>query len=395
MIINRNRLEGTILELGNIGFQENIGTSRMAYSKAFIAGRDYVKQCMEKAGLKTQIDPVGNLTGRLCGKSNRIISIGSHIDTVPGGGMYDGALGVLAGIEAVRTLQENGYFPHNTIEIIAFNEEEGNVVGGTFGSKSFTGQRQEQSALDKLGHYGMCQRDIDDSCRDPYAYRCYLELHIEQGGVLEHTKRDIGIVEGIVGIVRYMVTVQGEANHAGSTPMNLRDDALLKACKLIQGIVTISGEIDPAMTCTVGNVSVEPGAVNVVPGRVTFPIELRTLHTDHITKAIERFQSEFARMNMTVENFLWQDATIMDKSLQETIEDACKSCGYSYQYMPSGAGHDAINMALFTPTAMLFIPSIGGISHSIHEYSRPEDLAAGTQVLLETILKLDNKEQLP
>ena len=389
MQINGERLLHSLLELGHIGFEEGVGTSRMAYSPAFFAGRDYVQQCMEDAGLETYVDPVGNLTGRLRGKSGRILSMGSHIDTVPGGGMYDGALGVLAGIEVIRTLRENGYTPQNTLEVIAFNEEEGNVVGGTFGSKSFTGQRQEPSALQKMQSHGITPADIDASLRDPKDYRCYLELHVEQGGVLDRKGIQIGIVEGLVGIVRYKVTVPGEANHAGSTPMDLRDDALLRACRLIQGIVDISHQIEPSMTCTIGTMAVEPGAVNVVPGRVVFPIELRTLYTPHITEAIDRFRREFASEGMQVENFLWQDETIMDKALQGAIEQACKTCGYTYQYMPSGAGHDGINMALFTPTAMIFIPSVGGISHSIHEYSKPEDLSAGTQVLLETILELD------
>ena len=391
MKINGQRLCSGILELGQIGFRKGQGTSRPAYSEAFFAGRDWVSRKMEQAGLKTAVDAVGNLTGRLPGSSGRIIAVGSHIDTVPNGGMYDGAYGVLAGIEAVQTLRENGYTPRDTIEIIAFNEEEGNVVGGTFGSKAFAGQPQEAEALERAASLGIRPEGIRASRRDGRDYRCYLELHIEQGGILEREQTPAGIVDGIVGIARYQVTVTGEANHAGSTPMDLRDDALRHACRLIERMAVISGETDREMTCTVGTISVEPGAVNVVPGRAEFPIELRSLHMDHIERAISRFRAEAVRPGVTVERFLSQDPTAMDPALGRVLEDACRSCGLPFRHMPSGAGHDAINMALMTPTAMLFIPSVGGMSHNIREYSRPADLAAGAQVLLEALTALENQ----
>ncbi len=387
MKINAQRLQACIEALGRVGFQEGLGTSRPAYSPAFLAGRDMVRGWMEEAGLETAVDPVGNLTGRLAGSSGKIVSIGSHIDTVPNGGMFDGAYGVLAGIEAVRTLVENGFICRDTLEVIAFNEEEGNVVGGTFGSKSFAGQPQEQAALERAGALGIHPADVAASQRDPAPYRCYLELHVEQGGVLEREGITAGIVDGIVGIARFMVTVRGEANHAGSTPMDLRDDALLHACRLITRMEAISREIDPQMTCTVGTLSVEPGAVNVVPGRVVFPIELRSIHMSHIDQAISRFRQEAE--GVEVEPFLRQEPTIMDPALQKILEAACEAQGLTFRHMPSGAGHDAINMALMTPAAMLFVPSAGGVSHSIHEYTAPEDLAAGAQVLLEALLSLE------
>ena len=386
MKINGERLCSDILELGQIGFQEGQGTSRPAYSEAFCAGRELVRRKMEQAGLKTAVDAVGNLTGCLPGRSGRIIAVGSHIDTVPNGGMYDGAYGVLAGIEAVRTLRESGYTPRDSIEIIAFNEEEGNVVGGTFGSKAFAGQPQEADALERAAALGIRPEGIQASKRNGRDYRCYLELHIEQGGILAREQIPAGIVDGIVGIARYQVTVTGEANHAGSTPMDLRDDALLHACRLIERMAAISIETDREMT-------VEPGAVNVVPGRARFPIELRSLRMEHIEQAISRFCGEAVRPGVTVEQFLRQEPTIMDPALVRVLEDACRTCGLPFRHMPSGAGHDAINMALMTPTAMLFIPSAGGISHSIREYSRPEDLAAGAQVLLETLAALAQSKE--
>ena len=393
MKINAERLRTSLLELGHIGYQDGIGTSRMAYSEAFCKGREYVERCMQQAGLETYVDPVGNLTGILPGSVSgaRIISAGSHIDTVPGGGMYDGTLGVMAAIEAVQTMKECQYSNCHPIEVIAFNEEEGNVVGGTFGSKAFAGQPQEESALQKLAEHGMCEDDISRSKRNPDDYRCYLELHIEQGGILESKGLELGVVEGIVGITRFMVTVPGEANHAGSTPMNLRDDALVKACGMVERIVEISKVVDPAMTCTIGYMEIEPGAVNVVPGCVRFPIELRCLRMESIRTAIAQFEAEVKQSGTTVKNFLWQEPTIMDEKLRSTFDAVCQKNGSRYCHMPSGAGHDAINMALFTPTAMLFVPSVAGISHSPREFTKPEDLERGTQALLDTILMLDRE----
>lgn len=390
MEVNGDRLYKDIRRLGSVGFVPGRGTSRMAYSEAFCQGRELVREMMEQAGLATAVDPVGNLTGRLEGSSGRVISIGSHIDTVPEGGIFDGALGVLAGVELVRTLREHGYKNQNTIEIIAFNEEEGNVVGGTFGSKAFTGQRQEEDALERMEALGMSPGEVNRSRREPGEYLCYLELHIEQGGILERKQIPLGVVEGIFGIVRYKVTVPGTANHAGSTPMYLRDDALVKASRMIGRLVELAGEINPSMTCTIGKMDIEPGAVNVIPGRVDLYVELRCMDTSAITKTMELFQREFAEVK--VENFLWQNETRMDERLQEVLRTCCRERGIEYLDMPSGAGHDAINMALFTPSAMIFIPSLGGVSHSVREESRTEDIERGANLLLDAVLNLDGEE---
>ncbi len=392
MNVNGSRIVRDLLNLGHIGYEEQKGTSRMAYTAAFCEGRDYVQKLMEEAGMETYVDPVGNLVGRLEGNDKKIISIGSHIDTVPEGGMYDGTLGVIAGIEVIRSLKENGYQNHHTIEIIAFNEEEGNIVGGTFGSKAFTGQPQEEDALNKIGFFDMSEEGIRKTERNPDDYKCYLELHIEQGGILEQKKIPVGVVEGIFGIVRYHITVHGKANHAGSTPMYLRDDALVKASRMIGRLVEIAGEQDPTMTCTIGKLDIEPGAVNVIPGEVRFCLELRSMNTQAISGTVEQFRKEFAHENVEVKNFLWQDPTRMNDTLKEVFRTCCREKEIEFIDIPSGAGHDSINMALFTPTGMLFVPSIGGISHSILEYSTPEDIELGTSILLEALLKIDSEE---
>ena len=387
--INTGRLVSHIKVLGAIGFEEGKGTTRVAYSPAFFKGRDYVEALMREAGLQTRTDPVGNLIGLLPGKRAERIAGGSHIDTVPGGGMYDGTYGVLAGIEVLQALAVSGYENEYTLEVIAFNEEEGNAVGGTFGSKAFAGVDQEASAVEKCTEYGITEDDIRASEEDPAHYKAYLEWHIEQGGLLENEGLQLGIVEGIVAITRFMVTVSGKANHAGSTPMKLRDDALEKAAKVISAAYEVSRETDEAMTCTIGYVQVLPGAVNVIPGQVSFPLELRSMDTGNIRTAVEKLKALFDDGSVSITGFLWQDETRLDPELADCIEACCRKNGFSYRRMPSGAGHDAINMAPFTPSAMLFIPSINGISHSIEEYSRDIDLENGCRVLMDVVLALD------
>ncbi len=391
--INTERLVSRIKSLGAIGFEKGKGTTRVAYSPAFFEGRDYVETLMRQAGLQTKTDPVGNLIGFLPGKRAERIAIGSHIDTVPGGGMYDGTYGVLSGLEVLQTLVESGYENEYTLEIIAFNEEEGNAVGGTFGSKAFAGVSQETSAIEKCSEYGITEEDIEASREDPAHYKAYLEWHIEQGGLLENEGLQLGIVDGIVAITRFMVTVNGKANHAGSTPMKLRDDALEKAAKVISAAYDVSRETDKSMTCTIGYVQVQPGAVNVIPGQVSFPIELRSMDTDNIRTAVEKLKALFDDGSVSITGFLWQDETRLDPELTNCIEACCRKNGFSYRRMPSGAGHDAINMAPFTPSAMLFIPSINGISHSIEEYSRDIDLENGCRVLMDVVLTLDGRKE--
>lgn len=388
MNVDGKWLQEALNTLGIIGFVPSEGTTRLAYHPAYDKGRDYVKGLMEDAGLQTAIDRVGNLTGKLPGQERHILAVGSHLDTVPGGGMFDGALGVLAGIACLRALQQQHYFPRHTLEVIGFTEEEGNVVGGTFGSKCFAGGVQEETALERMHSHGLTPFDIAASRRCAADYKCYLEYHIEQGGILESTGTHLGIVQGIVAIARFEITVNGVANHAGSTPMRLRDDALVKASRMIVAAEELSLEIDPEMTCTTGTLQVLPGAVNVIAGRVTFPIELRCIRPQSIRAFESRFGKRFAGQ-MEMRAFLWQDETQMDAQLQAVFRMCAEARGVPVQELPSGAGHDAINMAQFTKTAMLFIPSRGGISHSPLEYSDPADVQIGANVLLDTWITLD------
>ena len=227
-MINGTRLYDHLTRLGQIGFVPKEGTTRLPYTPAYDEGRIYVQQCMEQAGLQTSVDPVGNLIGTLPGQGE-IICIGSHIDTVPGGGIYDGTYGVLSGIECVQRLKELGYQNRHPIQVIAFTEEEGNVIGGTFGSKAFTGGEIDEAMRPNLALHGLTMEQVGACRRDLTQYQCYLELHIEQGKVLEECKTQVGIVGTIAGPVRYRVYLRGMAEHSGATPMDMRSDALCAA----------------------------------------------------------------------------------------------------------------------------------------------------------------------
>ncbi|MCI5721218.1 MAG: M20 family metallo-hydrolase [Firmicutes bacterium] len=383
------RLSESINKLGHIGYVEGRGTSRMAYSDAFYKGRDYVKSLMEEAGLTTHIDAVGNLTGVLEGSEPKKIAIGSHIDTVPNGGMYDGALGVLAGIEAVRSLKEMNYQNRYTIEIIAFNEEEGNVVGGTFGSKAFAGAKLEDSMIEKMAQYNMTISDFKSAKRNGKDYLAYLEYHIEQGGILEKINTEIGIVPGIFGIIRYRVVVNGVANHAGSTPMYLRNDALEKSCNFITDSYNMARKKNNTMVCTIGVMNIEPGAVNVIPGRAEFVIELRDKDMTDMYEVINELQEKYAGDSIEMTKIIEQENTVCSPELISLLKECAEDLGYSSATVYSGAGHDLINTSMIMPSALLFIPSVKGISHHKDEFSKNEHIEKGTKVLIEAIKRID------
>lgn len=392
MGINMERLMRDLKSLGAIGYAEGQGAGRMAYSQAFFQGRDFVKARMEEAGLSTAIDAVGNLTGLLpsaTGKRQKKIAMGSHIDTVPKGGIYDGALGVLAAIEVIRVLREKGYENDHPLEIIAFNEEEGNVIGGTFGSKAFAGAPLEASMIEPMGARNISKADFASCRRHAEDYLAYLEYHIEQGGILEASQKTIGIVRGIFGILRYRARVTGMANHAGSTPMGLRDDAMEKTCRIITELMDRVRASGRTMVCTVGTMAVKPGAVNVIPGQTEFIIELRDKTMADMYQVIEDLRAQWEGKGLCLEPYITQPETRCDSQLRVLAQQTAQALELPHMEMYSGAGHDLINTSFLMPALLLFIPSRGGISHHMDEYSAPEDIRAGTDVLLELLKKID------
>lgn len=402
--VDQDRLEDTIYALAQHGMMENGETNRVAYSDADLQGRAYIISLMQVSDLDVSVDYAGNIIGKRAGKNPDLkpIGFGSHIDMVPNGGNYDGCVGSLAAIEVVRTLNEAGLQTEHPLEIFIFADEE----GGTVGSKAIAGDLKEE-AMEKVNSTGYSMREginrlggnasrIDEVERPEGSLSAFVELHIEQGGMLDREQIDIGIVEGIVGIRWWDVNVKGIANHAGTTPMNMRNDALVAASKLVIAVNEEALQMVGNQVGTVGMISALPGAPNVIPGEVRMSLEIRDLSSDKIQrlfKAIEgRAKAIESAMGVKftfepVDNILTPALT--EPKIQNLIREAAEELGLRFKKMQSGAGHDAQEMARIAPIGMIFVPSQNGISHSPREYTSPGDMANGANVLLRTILKLD------
>lgn len=400
MRINLARLQRDILALGKIGRTAEGGVSRRAFTPADLKGREFLTDRLQAAGFTVRQDAAGNLIGRYPGQEDRLpcIMIGSHIDTVPNGGIFDGALGVLGGLECVRSLQELCLETRHPIEVVAFAAEEGSSLGGTFGSRAMAGRiewskltEREKTAIDlNLQAYNLSGPDLSAAKRGPESIKAFVELHIEQGKVLEDLGIPIGLVSGIVGIYRHEVTVTGEANHAGSTPMTKRNDALVKAARLILALREFTVEENDEIVGTVGTIAVKPNAINVIPGEAKFTVELRDINAWGPVMVLERLKSFAAGLGgVEFRRIAEKEPVRLHPGIQDKIRTACRSRGIEYHLMPSAAGHDAVAMSYITPTAMLFVPSRGGISHSPQEWTDWEDVERGTEVLLHTVLAID------
>ena len=393
MKINGERLMDQMFYLGTIGFEEGKGMNRMSYSPDFVKGTEYVKCLMKEVGLSVTTDAVGNVFGTMAGTdpTAKIIAFGSHLDSVPGGGIYDGPVGVLSAVEAIRTMRDHGYVPRHPLQVISFIEEEGNVIGGLFGSRCACGHIPDATDLANMEKHGLTVADVKASQIDSSKYRCFMEVHIEQSQNLELSGTDIGVVGGIVGIVRYKAVVKGFANHAGTTPMRLRDDALEKACGIITDLLERVRATGNTMVGTVGVLTMKPGAANVIPGEVEFIIELRDREMEAMYQLAANLQRDYADRGLTLTKILEQKNVPCDSGVIDAMKTACHDLGLSHMDLYSGAGHDMMNMGRLMAGGMIFIPSKDGISHRAEEYSEPEDIVNGANVLLRTILELDKE----
>jgi len=401
--VNGPRIMNHLNSLAEFGKNPQGGVSRVAYSDADVSGRAYVMELMRAAKLDVHIDAAGNLIGRRAGSHATMppLLFGSHIDTVPEGGNYDGVVGSLGAIEVAQTLAEHNVTTDHSLEVIIFQNEEGGLIG----SRAIDGELTEKE-LDLVSRSGKTIREgikfiggdpnqIASVRRKRGDIAAYLELHIEQGGTLEAGKINIGIVEGIVGINWWDVSVEGFANHAGTTPMNQRQDALLASAKFIEAVNRIVTSVPGRQVGTVGRIQALPGAPNVIPGKVILSLELRDLDAAKIKMLYDRIYAEaqeIARTSKTRFDFKEINVNVpapTDTRIRQLIDESAKELGLTTRLMPSGAGHDAQDMARLGPMGMIFVPSVGGISHSPREFSRPEDIANGANVLLHTLLKLD------
>ncbi len=404
--VNSQRLEQRITALAEFGKNAHGGLDRVAFSDADIRGRKYLISLMKDAGLDVRVDEAGNIIGHREGQEPDLppIMFGSHSDTVPDGGKYDGALGVLGAIECAQVLNEQNIQTKHPLEVVVFTDEEGGLVG----SRAMTGTLT-LDALEVVSHskktirqgiidLGGNPEKLDRVARKEGDIKAFLEIHIEQGKILETKNIDIGVVEGIVGISWWNVTIEGFSNHAGTTPMDMRQDALLAASHLIIAVNRVVTSVSGRQVGTVGRIKAEPGAPNVIPGKVVMSLELRDLSGEKIQSLYEKIEKEaqtIAQQTDTQISFSSIDAMAIpaptDPRIRKYIDESAKELGLSTLYMPSGAGHDAQDMAKIAPTGMIFIPSVGGISHSPKEYSRPEDIVNGVNVLLHTILMIDQE----
>jgi beta-ureidopropionase / N-carbamoyl-L-amino-acid hydrolase len=401
--VNGDRIMKHIHGLAEFGKNPQGGVSRVAYSDADKQGREYVLGLLRDAKLDVSIDAAGNLIGRRSGSAGGLapILIGSHVDSVPEGGNYDGVVGSMGAIEVAHTLAEKNVTLLHPLEVVIFQNEEGGLIG----SRAMDGELTERE-LDLVSRSGKTIREgikfiggdptkLAAVRRNKGEIAAYLELHIEQGGYLDTEKIKIGVVEGIVGINWWDITIEGFANHAGTTAMNNRQDALLAAAKFIEAVNRIVTSMPGRQVGTVGRINALPGAPNVIPGKVVLSLELRDLDAAKINMLYEKIRAEaqqIAAASKTRFDFKEINVNIpapTDARIRSLISDAARELGLSTKLMPSGAGHDAQDMARLGPVGMIFVPSVAGISHSPREFSHPEDIANGANVLLHTLLKLD------
>ena len=406
--IREDRLETSLKALARIGARPEGGAERIAFSAEDRAARRWIAAEMGGAGLSVRTDPAGNLFGRREGREALpAILFGSHLDTVPRGGMFDGALGVLAGLEVLRALGEARVETRHPLELVVWCDEEGSRFGtGLFGSRAAT-VGIASGELDRTGFDGLslheslarCGGDpkgLDDAVLDARRIRVFLELHVEQGARLERAGGRLGVVEGIVGIHRFEARIEGEQNHAGTTPMAERRDAMLAAARLI---TVVHEEIRRGPGGQVGNVGqlfVNASAANTVPGEVRFPIELRHLEDRVVAGIMERIEGRARTVvsangcAATFRRILHDRPAAMDPGLAEMLDRLVREQGMAPMRLTSRAGHDAQNLARHgVPTAMIFVPSVGGVSHAPEEWTRFEDCALGAALLREAVLAID------
>lgn len=406
------RIQRDIETLAQYSQVQGIGCTRYTYTKEFAQARDYIVSQMKAAGLSVREDAVGTVIGRMEGRnpSAPIIMTGSHFDTVKTGGRFDGAAGVVAALETARTLHDEGFVPERPIEFVALPEEEGaRFGGGLFASRAMCGQLYENeletykdsdgvSVAQAMREYGLDPAKADEARRKKGEIDMFLELHIEQGPVLENEKVDVGIVEAIVGIKCFNVYVYGRSDHAGTTPMNMRADTMLATARAIVAGTDKARELDDGTVVTFGRVETQPGAFNIVAKETLFDIDCRSKTLESVDKVIdavraslERSQAENAGLSFRIVEKLTAQPVLMKLEIQELLEKEAAQAGISTRKMLSGAGHDAMVMGSLCDVAMIFVPSKGGRSHVPEEWTDYEDLRKGAELLCRCVRQLASR----
>lgn len=404
---NKHRIQTHIESLARFTATPGHGTTRLSYSNEDATARHYIKQEMNKLGLAVREDAVGNIYGRLEGalKNAPAVIIGSHFDSVPNGGSFDGPAGVVTGLEVAALFQEYGLEPQYPLEVIAMIEEEGSRFGGgVLGSRMIAGQISPAdltemkdsaglSAAEAMEKLGFNAADIGSALRTGNDVKAFLELHIEQGPLLEEAAQDVGIVQMIVGMTEIRITVKGKSGHAGTTPMEGRADALAAAVSILKELPgMVLGEADRPVL-TVGKLDVLPNGANVIPNQVVFTVDIRSANSGTIQRILRKIgqlvtDAEMPGIAFSTEELLYADPVEMSADIQSLLIENCEKLGLRYRKMVSGAGHDAMIFAGFTDTGLIFVPSKDGISHTPEEWTDYAQLQKGIEVAFETIVQL-------
>lgn len=401
--INAERLLGDLRALSAIGGLADGGVDRLAWSDADLAGRRWFSERIQEAGLEARLDAALNVFGHLPGAAGPFLLTGSHLDSVPNGGRLDGAYGCVAALEVLRTLVESADPIAPRVEVVGFSDEEGvRFATGLIGSLALAGEldvarlRQAQDwrglPIDQV--LAAAGREVDrlaDAQQHLDSIAAFLELHIEQGPRMEAAGIDLALVTGIVGVHRQRILLVGEQNHAGTTPLPLRHDAGRAAARAVAGLYELVRSIDGDAVANVGFMQFEPGGVNVVPGRASFTLEVRHLDEAIVRRIVDAFVASLGKIcseegcHMDAELLSWVPPAPMDPAQIGTLDQACRDVGREPGRLWSGAGHDAAVLARHVPTGMLFVPSVGGLSHSPRESTSDEHLVLGARALLRAV----------
>lgn len=407
MAINSARLQQTLQKLAEYGALPGGGTTRLTYSREFMQAQAYLRQEMEQAGMATEIDAVGNLIGTFSGSQPQLPAVmsGSHLDTVPHGGNFDGALGIVTALETARSWCEEGFVPQRSLKVLAAAEEEGTAFGmACFGVRVRSGEFRGKSAdavkctgragtlADCLREAGLPQDALSSAACGLHDLAAFVELHIEQGAVLDEQKRDTGIVTHIVGYDRLHITFAGEANHAGTTAMHRRHDAAAAGAEVVIAVRDLARS-DSRFVATVGKFIVEPNVPNIVPGKVSLCVETRS-YSDIILREVRQQVLRIIENAAANNGVSWQTdgdfhvpAVPLSEQIGKVMQEEAERLQLDYLRLPSWAGHDTqIFAGAGVPAGMIFVPSAGGISHAPEEYSSPEHILRGC-LLLESVLR--------
>ncbi|CUH93986.1 hypothetical protein P22_0048 [Propionispora sp. 2/2-37] len=398
---------GMIEQIAQFG-KEKMGITRLAFSEADKQARDFVMEIMNTIGLNVRVDAAGNIIGHLEGRKCQtpVVMTGSHIDTVPEGGKFDGVLGVVSALAAVQRLKQRGGLSHS-LEVVVFAAEESSRFGvATFGSKAMTGlltthtwsrakTKEGVSLRDAIADFGLKMENVKAAVRPSSDMKAFVELHIEQGRILEHNKMSIGIVDSIAAPTRCKITVEGLAAHSGTTPMDERQDALVSASMIVLSIQEIAlAQSHYGTVATVGDLRVRPGVINVIPGLVELWVDIRGIEHESIVEVLQEIKDAISAIAeaqdtpVAMEVISSEKPVSMNEEISNIVESICQKKEISHQRLYSGAGHDAMNMAHIIPSGLILIPCRGGISHNPDEAVAEADIASGLEVLTETLYQL-------